>query len=79
MKQFNQIGKRPKKDEVLNAKVGKTFVSPQNKSYSFDYEKRGNKYIYIIIYKGERMQVAESDFNKTPIDVLLTAIENHKQ
>ena len=61
MKQHNQIGKYTRKDEVLNAKVGKTFITPQNKEYSFDYRKEGSKYIYIIVYMGKRWQIMESD------------------
>ena len=75
MKQINQIGKYTKKDEVLSAKVGKVFVTPKNKEYSFDFVKEGRKYIYVIIYLGYRMRITESDFNKSNIDDLLTSIE----
>ena len=76
MKQFNQIGKYTKKDDVLQAKAGRTFVTPENRSYIFDYTKHGNKYIFIIEYKNHRMQIKESDFNRTNIDDLLTIMDN---
>ena len=57
-----------KKEDVLNSKKGKIFVTPNNESYIFDWEKRGRKYVFIIEYKGIRMQVLESIFNTTPID-----------
>jgi hypothetical protein len=75
MKQHNQIGKYTRKDEVLNAKVGKTFITPQNREYSFDYRKEGRKYIFIILYMGKRWQILESEFNRSNIDDLLQGIE----
>lgn len=65
-----------KKDDVLNSKIGKCFISPNNKEYSFDYRKEGRKYIYIIIYMGFRMQISESYYNRTNIDILLNSMEN---
>ena len=50
MKQVNQIGKYTKKDDVLLAKAGRTFVTPNNKEYIFDFLKEGSKYIFIINY-----------------------------
>jgi hypothetical protein len=76
MKQINQIGKYTKKENVLLAKKGKTFVTPQNRTYVFDYKKTGNKYMFIICYKGYRMQVKETDFNRSDIDDLLSVMEN---
>lgn len=76
---MNQISKnatKPNKLAVLTTKQGKTFVTPNNKQYIFDFEKRGNKYIFIIEYKGKRMQVSEKDFNTTNIDDLIKAMEN---
>jgi hypothetical protein len=75
MKQHNQIGKYTKKEEVLLAKSGKTFVTPNNKSWVFSYVKQGNKYIFCIEYKGYKMHIPESDFNKTNIDDLLCTME----
>lgn len=75
MKQFNQIGKYTKKEDFLNGKVGKTFITPQNKSYVFNYRKQGNIYIFIIDYKGKKMQLTESDFNKIPIDTLIETMD----
>jgi len=75
MKQHNQIGKYTKKEEFLNGYKGRTFVTPKNKEYVFDYTKEGNKYIFIIGYQGKRMQIRESDFNKHKIDDLLSLME----
>ena len=75
MKQHNQIGKRYRKLEILEAKKGRTFVTPNNKEYQFDFIKEGNKYTFVIIYKGNRMRMSESDFNRTNIDSLLNSIE----
>jgi hypothetical protein len=75
MKQINQIGKYTKKHEVLSAKSGKTFVTPNNKTYVFDFTQEGRKYIFIINYMGYRMRISESDFNKSNIDDLLNSIE----
>lgn len=74
MKQYNQIGKYTKKEEVLSAKRNKTYVTPKGYSYVFDYTKQGNKYIFIINYKGYKMQVKESVFNTTNIDVLIESM-----
>jgi hypothetical protein len=76
MKQANQIGKYTKKDDVLMAKAGKTFVTPNNKEYIFDYVKEGRRYIFIINYLGYKMRVKESDFNTTDIEYLLNVIED---
>jgi len=75
MKQHNQIGKYTKKEEVLNAKAGRTFVTPKNKEYVFNYRREVNKYIFIIAYNGRRMQIREGDFNKQNIDDLLSLME----
>jgi hypothetical protein len=79
MKQVNQIGKYTKKEDVLMAKSGKTFVTPNNKEYIFDFEKEGRKYIFVINYLGYRMRINESDFNRTNIDDLLCSIEKSIQ
>ncbi len=75
MKQHNQIGKYTTKDEILLAKKGKTFITPSNNSYVFDFKKEGRKYIFIIDFKGFKMQINEPDFNKTPIDTLLNVMQ----
>lgn len=75
MSQISKNKPTPKKLEVLTAKQGKTFITPKNREYIFDFEKRGNKYIFIIEYKGKRMQVSEKDYNITNIDVLIDAME----
>lgn len=75
MKQHNQIGKYTKKEEVLNAKAGRTFVTPKNREYTFDYRREGSKYIFILGYLGKRMQVRESDFNRQNTDDLLSLME----
>jgi hypothetical protein len=79
MKQVNQIGKYTKKDDVLMAKAGRTFVTPNNKEYIFDFFKEGRKYIFVINYLGYKMRISESDFNRTNIDDLLCSIEKSIQ
>jgi hypothetical protein len=79
MKQVNQIGKYTKKDDVLMAKVGRIFVTPNNKEYIFDFIKEGRKYIFVINYLGFKMRINESDFNRTNIDDLLCSIEKSIQ
>jgi hypothetical protein len=79
MKQVNQIGKYTKKDDVLMAKAGRTFVTPKNKEYIFDFIKEGRKYIFVINYLGYKMRINESDFNRTNIDDLLCSIEKSIQ
>ena len=75
MLQAKEIGKRRSKVSVLDAKKGRTFVTPKNRSYIFDYTKVGNKYIFIIEYKDYRMQVDESTFNRTDIDTLIEVMQ----
>jgi len=36
MKQHNQIGKYTKKQDRLDAKKGRTFITPNNDEYTFD-------------------------------------------
>ena len=79
MKQVNQIGKYTKKDDVLMAKAGRTFVTPNNKEYIFDFIKEGRKYIFVINYLSYKMRINESDFNRTNIDDLLCSIEKSIQ
>ena len=67
---------RHTKTEILDAKKGRTFITPKGKEYVFDYEKVGNIVIIIIHYKGNRIEVSESGYDKTPIDDLIQAIEN---
>ncbi len=64
------------KDVVLDAKVGKTFITNEGRYYYYEYRKEGRKYIFTIIYNGQRMQVSETDFYNVPMDTLLKAIEN---
>ena len=75
MLQSKQIGKYRKKDSVLDGKAGKKFVTPSGKEYIFNYRKEGRKYIFIITYLGNNMQITEPDFNTTPIDTLLNVME----
>lgn len=65
-----------KKQEYLETKKGKKYITPNNKEYIFDYNKVGSKYIFIIEYKGYKMQLKEYEFNTTNIDQLLTCMEN---
>ena len=76
MKQVNQIGKYTKKEDVLNGKKGRSFITPKNRSYIFDYEKVGNIYHFIVVYDGGRFRMKESEFNRYNIDDLLDSIEN---
>lgn len=75
MKQANQIGKKTKKEQLFQAYAGRTFVTPCNKSYVFNYDKLGNKYTIVIGYMGQNWRISESDFNRNDIDVLLNGIE----
>lgn len=75
MKQHNQIGKRPKKEELLNALKDRVWISPKNREYQFDWSKIGRKYTFILCYKGIRMQLSEVDYVNTPIDQLIDAME----
>jgi len=44
MKQHNQTGKYIKKQDRLDAKKGRTFITPNNDEYTFDdYYKEGRK------------------------------------
>jgi len=74
---MNQVSKHTKttsKYEYFEAKKGRTFITPQNKTYVFDFRTEGRKYIIILNYMGYKMQVSESDFNLTNIDDLLNCI-----
>lgn len=75
MFQASEVGKRRSKLSVMEAKKGRSFMTPQNRSYVFDFEKIGNKYMVILIYKEQRMRVSEVDYNRTNTDVLLSAID----
>jgi hypothetical protein len=73
MKQHNQTGKYIKKQDRLDAKKGKTFITPNNNEYTFDdYYKEGKKYIYVIGYKGTQFEVAEQDFESFAKSKFLT-------
>jgi len=65
---------KTRKEDILNAKANKTFITPLNREYIFNYRKEGNKYIYIISFEGNSMQIKESDFNLIKIDSLIDAI-----
>jgi len=65
---------KTRKEDILNAKINKTFITPLNREYIFNYRKEGNKYIYIISFEGNSMQIKESDFNLIKIDSLIDAI-----
>lgn len=58
------------------AKAGRTFITPANKQYVFDFTKEGSAYIFIIAYMGHRMRIKESDFNRLNIDDLLKTMED---
>ena len=65
---------KTRKEDILNAKVNKTFITPLDREYIFNYRKVGNKYIYIISFENNSMQIEESDYNLNKIDVLIDAI-----
>jgi len=73
----SEIGKYRTKESVLKAKVGSTWITPNNREYQIEYRKEGRKYIIILLYRGGRMQVSETDFNNTPTDILLQAMDNN--
>ena len=58
-------------DELLNAKVGRTFITPTGEKYQFDWYKVGRKYIYILIYNGKKCEMKPTDFNTMDIDNLI--------
>ena len=69
MIQHNQVGKYTKKEEVLKAKLGGTYILPSGRSYEFtEYRKEGRRYIFVITYKGRRFQIKESDYNLVDLD-----------
>lgn len=67
--QRKEIGK---KRDWNSAKVGRTFVSPLGREYTYE---KGGRGIVVIEYLGNRMQVKTREFNNTDIDSLLKAIE----
>ncbi len=71
-----ELLKKRTKESVFEAKKGKTFVTPGNRSYQFDYRKEWRKYIIILMYKGIYMQVSEVDYNRIDTDILLKSIDN---
>lgn len=75
MLQRSEIGRKRSKQSVYDAKKGKTFVTPQNRSYQFDYRIEGRKYIVILCYNNQRMQVSEVDYNRIDTDTLLKSME----
>lgn len=80
MIQHNQVGKYRKKDEVLDAKIGRTFVLPSGKKYVFEkYEKIGQKYIFTISYKGNKCQFKEVDYNTIDMELFLCNMEEEIQ
>ena len=56
----------------MDGKIGRTFVSPKGREYSYEKGPRG---IVVVSYMGLRMQVKTRDYNSTPIDDLLSTIE----
>ena len=40
---------KTRKEDILNAKANKTFITPLNREYIFNYRKEGNKYILYYI------------------------------
>ena len=76
MNQISPFGKKTTKQEYLDAKSGRTWITPQNKEYIFNYRKDGQRYVFILTYKGVNIQVKEIDYNKSNIDDILQSIDN---
>jgi hypothetical protein len=70
MLQSKEIGKYR---NSMEAKIGRTFISPKGKEYSYS---KGSRGIVVIEYLGARMQVKVSDYKSTPIDSLLNTMQN---
>lgn len=70
MLQAKEIGKRR---NSMEAKIGRTFVSPKGREYSYS---KGSRGIVVIEYLGVKMQIKVSDYKNTPIDSLLDVIQN---
>lgn len=69
--------RKPTKADQLEAYKGKTFVTIDGEEYQRDYEKRGRIYIIILIYKGRRMQIKESELKQHSIRQLINSIKDH--
>lgn len=76
MKQHNQIGKYTSKEELLNAKLGRIFITPKNNNYTFSYRKEGRKYIFIIGFKEYNFELLESAYNLNEVDNLIESVKN---
>ncbi len=71
MLQAKEIGKRR---NSMEAKIGRIFVSPKGREYSYS---KGSRGIVVIEYLGVRMQVKVSDYKNTPIDSLLDVMQSY--
>lgn len=77
MIQHNQIGKRHKKNDILNAKKGRTYTTPEGRQYKIiDWYKIGRIYHIIVLYKETRANFKESDYNTTDLDYCFKQIDN---
>ncbi len=76
MIQHNQIGKRHKKADMLNAKKGHTYVTPAGRQYQIvDWYKMGRIYHIIVLYKETRVNFKESDYNTFDLDECFNQID----
>ena len=69
MMQRKEIGK---KRDWNSAKVGKTFVSPKGREYTY---KEGTKSIAVIEYLGQEIKVEVRKYKAMPIDQILKEAE----
>jgi hypothetical protein len=72
MFQAKEIGARR---NYKDSKIGRTFVSPKGREYSYS---KGSRGIIILEYLGMRMQIKTSDYKKTDIDILLDCMQKEK-
>jgi hypothetical protein len=69
MMQRKEVGKKRDWD---SAKVGKTFVSPKGREYTY---KEGTKGIAVIEYLGQEIKVEIRKYKAMPIDQILKEVE----
>lgn len=61
--------RKPLKEEVLNAKLNKTYVTPKGLQYTFvEWYKMGRIYHFIIEHRGKRINFKESDYKSMDLD-----------
>ncbi len=74
--QHNQVGKYKKKESVLDARKGRTYLTPLNNQYTFiDYKKQGRQYVFKIEYKGKMYEISEKDYMHYTQDYILSKLK----